>query len=416
MRPFVIDSNVIIKKIGRPKFLLGLFLSLLGFYLALRFGPLWYLKADARVPGDFNVYWIAAERLSQGQRIYWSTDESPFKYSPTYLYLFRYSFFFLEHRLAAALWTTLSLITYFGALLRLGGRLLIKTDLQRRVLAALCVGVALSWQGFLETLSYGQVDLLLGAGILWITASTLDDSRRGTSRSSLFRVLLWALILIVKPHMLLILLPACFAFGWRECLSVLSATALMYVVPALWIGPTALLDLFREWFLCLREQQDYIFMIGNINQSMGAVTARLSGQLSAVGTFNTLFVGLYLVLSATLFVLRRNRFGDGSKEEKLCWLAYGVSGYLLVSPLSWRWFVFLWVPLVAIMTYVDKKTLTPLLAWALLAVLTKKGVSPLLGVNFPDWVSFVGLYMWASFVLFSVAFSYLRRPSLQSVG
>src|SRR3954466_5153231 len=84
------------------------FIALVALYLALRFGPLWYFNADSRMPGDFYVSRVAAERMIAGQNIYVPGDPSPFKYSPTFAYLFRYTVFLLEENFSPAFWMVAS--------------------------------------------------------------------------------------------------------------------------------------------------------------------------------------------------------------------------------------------------------------------------------------------------------------------
>jgi hypothetical protein len=286
-----------------------------------------------------------------------------------------------------------------------------KQKFEQRILLSIVLGIFLSWRGFLETLSYGQVDLLLGAGLLWITSSTIDSRKEGARGSAIFRVFLWALLLTVKPHMALILLPACLAFGWKECLRVLALTLVMYLLPTLWIGTDSMITLFREWIACLREQQGVAFMTGNINQAVGAVLARLSDQLESVGLLGALGILIYASVFGILALpnIRHSLCKEQSTEVKLCWMTYGISGYLLFSPLSWRWFVFLWVPVVAIISYLEEQSIKLLSAWALLAVLTNGAIAYLLGLSAADRVSFFGLYMWASCVLFLVTIVQLRK-------
>jgi hypothetical protein len=71
-------------------------------------------------------------------------------------------------------------------------------------------------------------------------------------------------------------------------------------------------------------------------------------------------------------------------------MALGMSGYLLFSPLSWRWLVFFWVPIA--LTRMERPRVS-LAIWALLALATR--------VPFPnDGASAWGVFTWASLALF----------------
>ena len=402
----------IIKPIFDPirVFYVGL-ISIIIVYLVVRFGLLWYINPSSRIPQDFNVYRLAAERLSEGKAIYVPTDELPYKYSPTFAYLFRYSFFFIEKKLAAAIWKALSVLAFLGALARFGHRLLQTARLERQVLMALIIGILLSWHGFLETLGIGQVDLLLGAGLIGLATSVLNPSFEISQWSWIMRSFLCASILAVKPHMALAIFPFCFGMGWAECLGVAVTTLIIYFLPSMWIGLDPLVGLFREWVACLRQQQDVTFMIGNPNQAIGAVIARCLGHPDSVGLLNRVFLGIdFSVFLALAWPNLRKATNSGlGRKAQLLWLAYGISSYLLFSPLSWRWFVFLWIPVVAIIAYVDEKPLKLLSIWAFLAILNHSGMARLSGMAEGDGVSFFGFYMWASLALFVAVLVLLRQ-------
>jgi hypothetical protein len=138
--------------------------------LIYRFGWLLWLGPTGSMPGDFAVCWHAVERLISNQPVYQATDGSPFKYSPTFLYLFK-SLVFLGHgNQSAAGWITASVLLFFGGAALWIFRTPSLRSRPRAVLAAFGLGVILGWRGFFETLSYGQVDLILqGAFLIWVS-------------------------------------------------------------------------------------------------------------------------------------------------------------------------------------------------------------------------------------------------------
>jgi hypothetical protein len=108
-------TNLPMKTLSFPQaraFLLAILLTV-GLVLGLRFSVGFLSTEASRVPGDFHVYWKACERLVNFQSFYVPEDSSPYKYSPTFTYLFRATFFQLSERPAAALWMLLSVIAFF---------------------------------------------------------------------------------------------------------------------------------------------------------------------------------------------------------------------------------------------------------------------------------------------------------------
>lgn len=380
---------------------LSVFFAGVALSLSLRFGLFWYLEPASRIPGDFQVYWVAAERLSAGLPIYQPTDTSPFKYSPTFAYLFRWCLFSLNQKLAAAVWMAASVLAFFGALLVLGSRLVARAGNPGQLVGAAVVAIALSWHAILETLSYGQVDLSLGAALVVILLPATGGQRDRSNGSKALRALLWGLILMVKPHLALVLASACVAFGWREGLRAAIATSAFLVLPALWLGPARLMALFGEWWNCLRVQQDAAFMTGNINQSLAAVLTRLMDRPQEFGALSALAVLAYLALISLFRPVLRRRWGARggiSPETKLALLACGLCGHLVFSPLSWRWGVFLWIPIVAIVASLQRSPLK-LLPWLVLATACVGPIASWLGLGRDDQVSFLGLSCWASLAL-----------------
>ena len=386
-------------------------------YLAYRFGIVWYKVAELSGPnhfGDFGVYWLAAERLAQGAPIYLPTDSSPFKYSPTFAYIFRYSFFLLEKKASAIIWILASIGVYSGATFQLASRLLATYKNKNQILFIIIIGIFLSWRGLFESLSYLQIDLLLGAAIVWITTSAIPTLGAHPKCPIFLRTLIWSLVLSVKPQMGIILLPAIFAFGIHEGLGIALATLFTYWAPSLWIGTESLFSLLHQWITCLRIQQDSAFMTSGLNQTAAAVIARLLHQTHAVGLLEIFCLTGYLLTVGWLAfpTIHRGIHYEKSQKIRLLWLAFGMSGYLVFCPLSWRWLTFLWVPIVAIIAALQTKPSRFTLAWLVLATLTKNGVANLFGLTAADGASQIGLYMWASTALFLEISFLIKRSRL----
>ncbi len=362
--------------------------------LAYRFGPLWYSEGNSPLPGDFQVYWLAAKRWMEGSSIYLPSDPSPFKYSPSFAIFFQATFFQLNPRLAAAVWNVASVLAYLGSLGFLGIRLMNRVDRPGRLVFGVLAGIALSWHGFLETLSYGQADLLLGSAWVFIMATFLPgpdgahgDRHAEASSGWIARSLLVACILAVKPQFLIALLPLALVVRKRELLAAALLTAALYLAPVFSVGPKALIQQFQAWMDCLRVQQDSAFLAANINQSASSVLARWLGHPEWVGALGALGVlGFWLGFgkSVTRSGLHR-RAGTLPWNAALGFFSLALAGYLLFSPLSWRWLTFLWVPLClsVLALGAPARTLAP---WAGLALLTQSRVSQWVGQSLSEWL------------------------------
>ena len=399
---------------NRSKWLLLSGLSFIFCLLAYRFGPLWYSEGSSPLPGDFQVYWLAAKRWVEGSPIYLPSDPSPFKYSPSFAIFFQTTFFQLNPRLAAALWNVASVLAYLGSLGFLGIRLLNRVERPGRIALGMLAGIALSWHGFLETLSYGQADLFLGSAWVFMMATFLSAPSGWIARS-----LLVACILAVKPQFLIALVPLVLVLGKRELLAAALCTAALYLAPAVTIGPQALIHQIQAWIDCLRVQQDSAFLAANINQSAASVLARWLGRPEWVGVLGALGVlGFWLGFgkSATRSGLHR-RTGTLPGDAALGFFSLALAGYLLFSPLSWRWLTFLWVPLCTSVLALGApmRTLAP---WAGLALLTQSRVSQWvgqwlnewLGLSEPDAISRWGVPCAASAALFWAIRNAMKTP------
>lgn len=371
-------------------------LGFLALFLTFRFGILWYFNAESRIPQDFSVYQTTSERLIRGEQIYLPTDGLPYKYSPMFAYFFRSTFFLLEKKTAAAVWMGFSILSFFSALAIFSLALLQRVHKLTQVTIGILLGIIFGWHGFLENLGYGQADLLLGAGVIaYYTHVFTPEKKRW------WRGLLWALLLSTKPHLGLIWLPVGLIFGWRELAFTGGTAASIYLLPLIFQGWQAGLSMYISWFECLRQQQDVDFMVGNVNQALAAVIARILQVPASFGILERIGLGLYLIGLLVLGYFKKTSY---DLSDRLLLISYGISGYLIFSPLSWRWFSFFWIPCVLILSscvFRKKEWIYSLLPWGILALFTKTSVwSRIPGLNAEDSVSYFGLYAWASASLF----------------
>ncbi|RZA08165.1 MAG: DUF2029 domain-containing protein [Proteobacteria bacterium] len=401
------------KPFPRYQSVCGAILLLITLILGYRFGIAWFLNPDARIPQDWHVYWAAAERLIAGENIYQPQDALPFKYSPTFAYFFRYSFFLLPEKMAAALWMLLSVFSFFGALAYASSTLLPFVKNPRRYCYFLIVAIILAWKGVLETLSFGQIDLFILAAYLVIGGSAWSPHHAKSGHRAL-RICLWVAILTAKPHFLFVWGITLFISPIVEAMMLAVAVLASYALPILWLGPASLNLQFRQWWNCLVEQQDASFMITNFNQSLSATMGRLAERADLVK-----HLGLGLLAAFGLFLLwlfsrlprRALIAGIASQRARLLWWGFGLSSFLVFSPLSWRWLIAGWPPLVAIAA--GETRLRYLAPWMLFTLFTQSALVGPLGFLKIDGPSYYGLFCFGSLALWAIFAGLLaqKRPT-----
>lgn len=363
-------------------------------YLLGRFVFVHYLSLDPPIPTDFKVYWVMSERLASSESIYNPNDGSPFKYSPIFAYVFYYSLYLLPIKLAVSIWTSCGILLFLVPLAWFGTYLIRQSKNGARVAALVVLSIFLSWRGFLETLSYGQVDLILGGLVLSIFIQVFRP------RSILSRALLWSLIFSVKPQFALLLPVAVMTFGWRDGAAAFLVSALLFFAPWIWMGSEQFNQVLLDWYAVLSTQHLTYPVATPLNQSIGAVAARVLERVEWFNIFT--LIGIIVFLLSNLYLWRVTKklrhAGVFTAEKKLALLCIGLSGYLLFSPLSWRWNVFFWIPIVAVVSTFPRPYYK-LLPWMILTFVTLGPVANQLQVFHDDFVSFFGIYMFATLLL-----------------
>lgn len=377
--------------------ILAFVLSVPAAVLTYRFG--WSLLTDPGrpIPGDFMVYWRAVERTLAQEPVYRPTDGSPFKYSPTFLYLFKALVHSDDVRRSVSLWSAFSVLSFFSGMGWLIWRCLaLFPNRQKLIVGTLALGIVLGWRGFFETLAYGQVDLILQGMFLVWTATLL----RPWSKPETF--LFWSLpglVLMIKPQMGIAFLP-CFAFLPLPTLALLgSITLVWYLAPGAWIGLSSLALLFEQWVACLRIQQSAEFISGNLNQSLSATLARIIESPGSAGTWTTGLLIVFVVLVTALrFRIPASTYLSEPRLRVQLALA-GLSAFLVFSPLSWRWMIMAWAPILALSVALTRGRRVLILGVAL-SLLTHSVFGGWIEKLHSDGVSHYGIYTWVSLCWF----------------
>jgi hypothetical protein len=310
---------------------------------ALGVGIVLYLRYPGKfdaytsaVPQDFGVYVKAWQRYVQGESPYVATEYLSFKYSPGMLALIGVlpktpsdAWFMFSTLCVAAL--TLSFM--IGARYRTW-----------RDVAALILGVALSWKGILECFDYGQVEVVIFPVLILATSIY---TRYTLLAGALVGMLPW-----IKAPLLFMIVPFAFASSRRERedgkpplrrLKLFVSGFLFSSVfwgaglPSLAFGPDRAMRMSQDWFNLLKTQPASLFS-HDVNQSLWASVSRwvdVSGTHGATMMTALGIAGVLAGLLMGLLILRRPY--APTAQDSFVWISPWLIMGQLVNPLSWRW-------------------------------------------------------------------------------
>ena len=351
---------------------LAIVLAIFVLYTIGRFG-IDQIRPPGLIHNDYMNFHHASDRLVQGAPIYQSGDASPFKYSPTFLVLFKYTFDLLPRNWAWTLWCAISITGFAWATYWLWVSAGLTFRLRRRVfLLLIAAGAICGWHGYLEHFSYGQGDMILFTLFVAGVATTPKVSGDALAGA------LMSLLLITKPQAGILLAYFLVCRRWRMLAITAGGTLALLLAPVLGWGLTRQLQLFGQWWVVL-SQQSIEFLTGNLNQSVAVTLAWPTAATAAPRNHARMAITTLLL-------------------------------YAVVSPLSWRWFTFLWLP-AGVALAVDALALVPrprvqlalLAAFALTGTLLQTFVAHALGIAEVDELSRIGLYTLGNCLLFLTA-------------
>jgi hypothetical protein len=280
-----------------------------------------------QTPTDFAVYLRAWQRFSQHQSPYVLSDPSPYKYAPGILLLFG----LLPHQPAQAwmVFSTLSILAFSVSLAFSSG---FETPKKTLLLA---VGYALAWKGILETLDYGQIELLIfsvaiGAGVLLIRKPRISGALAGTLP---WFKLPWGGLAV--PFILILLRNDVDGLAHRKLKRWLTGFIGSMIfwgaaVPSWLCGAEEAKHFSHDWLVLLKAQPADLFS-SPINQSL------LSSMTRWLGGSGLLGLGLCAVLGGYLLGRLLVKTKGQETTETLSWLSPWLLWVQLMNPLSWRW-------------------------------------------------------------------------------
>lgn len=281
-------------------------------------------------PSDFAVYLKAWERAKLGQTPYVATDPSPYKYSPGILTAVS-----LLPEFPPQAWYAFSVFCILSWILALavGARYTSMVPL-----LGLCVGTLLAWKGVLETLDYGQLEILLFA--LAIVSGAL------VGKLPFFSGLLAGTLPWIKLPWLLLLLPLLLrrrelnrqtGYGERGLRLLVSGYVLScflwgIALPSLTWGADRSLLFTQQWFELLKTQPLALYL-SDMNQSLWVSTLRWFPGWAWQVSWGVLGI----LLSWILARLIRRTLSARPKGDVMDWMCGWILLTQLVNPLSWRW-------------------------------------------------------------------------------
>ena len=356
-----------------------------------------FFRFQHGTPGDFEVYRVALSRLDAGLAVYQISDLNPYKYSPAFLWIFKWAFgwsrdpwpWFLGFSLSAwcgSLWMFLKSLRIEGWL---GS-------------VALVIALLLGFRGILETLGYGQVDLLLHSVVLIAYSRWLGGvSEKGKGLESILIGVGFAGVLVVKPPFLLLMVPFFLARNWTVAGSMVLSLFAFLGIPFVMKGAGGGMALYSEWFALLQQQHTPEYLTGNMVQNLSATICRWFGILDQVHRIQHGIEILTLCFFGVLW-FRRVRMTPG-------WILSFLPLHFLVYPVTYRTTLFSLIPvyLWLFFGYLHRRftgiTLILGLLSALLLLLATREGAQILGIQDWDRLSALGIYAGAAILLWAAS-------------
>jgi hypothetical protein len=345
------------------------------------------------LPTDFSVYYRALERLDQGKTPYVAEDSSPYKYSPGALAILRA----LPNDLSHA-WVAYSA---FSILMLMVGLALGSRYASWDQVGLLGVGVILAWKGILETLDYGQLELVIfGIAVLAFAIRRSVPLLAGVLAGTLpWLKLPWGLLLL---PLILVSTESLQKGGVKEKRTrifitgyVLAALAWGAGVPSVLFGSNRAMELTREWIEILRVQPGDLYSTA-INQSLWSTLHRWISE-------SQLAVGLGLIgVSWLLGRLVIRSLSTHLTREVFVWVTPWLILIQLLNPLSWRWgSVFVIGAPLAAWRHDQGSSLGRSILWGCVALLYLIQLNPV--VQFLGYAHWTQFHEWGAVTLFWIA-------------
>lgn len=337
---------------------------------------------------DFRVYYGAVQDFFDGNNPYttnYGLDTGYFKYPPFTLYLFGI-LKLLPYWLAQVIHLSLSAVA-----------LMISLPLLTTVAERYSFNKQKTWllyAGFFSIaihlareLHMGNINLILlglfSAGLYFI------------DRKSAVTIICWSLMIILKPIMILTVVPLLFFGKWRLVGYISLAGLCFFLFPAIHLGWNGNLDIWNDWYISISEHGNYIISYN----SLRFLAFHYVGITSEWGpSLTVLFVLLLL-----LFLSIRNR----RQDQLINWIVVFVAFIPNFFVTDTQHFL-ISVPLIVFLMH-ELAIRKSIVAWLIFSVafgLFSLNSNDLLGRNLSDFMYdngmlgignliFIGLYIFA---------------------
>ncbi|MEK7691907.1 MAG: glycosyltransferase family 87 protein [Bdellovibrionota bacterium] len=302
-------------------------ISLVTIALFIRYPANQEVQLGGQTPTDFGVYMRAWQRVNLGENPYVLTDGSPYKYAPGALALFKV----MPDKLGNA-WFVFGTLSIFalGLALTVGVRYVA----WRNVLWVI-FGLIFAWKGILETLDYGQLELLI-VGVATVGAALLPHTP--FTAGLLIGTLPWfklPWLALALPFLLVVIRRdqkglSRFVSGYMVACFLWAAA-----IPSWLFGSERALYLSQQWFSVLRAQPKELYY-SDINQSLWVSVTRWMGSGSLAELCLALGLGA-MGLGILIGWLMARPSRTPTWQGALPWMSPWLILIQLLNPLSWRW-------------------------------------------------------------------------------
>ena len=252
---------------------------------------------------DFLVYYSAIKDFFSGNDPYASNyglDTGYFKYPPFTLYLFGYNFWLPFHT-AKIIHLILSSLALLYSIPVLAAMIRKVKGIDKKYTWILYLSFFSIVIHMVREFHMGNVNLiLLGLftfGLAHLKADTIW-----------YTIISWSLMIIIKPIMVLILLPLLFFNYWKHVLYIGLFGIFFFLFPVVHVGWNANLELWINWFAAISEHGEYITSYN----SLRFLASNYLGITSEWGPSLTVL----LILLFLLFIYRRTQI----QESLISWI------------------------------------------------------------------------------------------------
>jgi len=275
---------------------------------------------------DFKVFYHAAQAFVQGEPVYhraFGLDSGNFKYSPFALLPF-VPLSFLPYFYAKLIYYLIC--TCFISLTIIASKRIwdVLTIGQSQQNIYILVSMAIICGGHLfRELHLGNINLLVLYALLAVLSLTIKNKDKTAG-------LLFALVLLFKPHFIVLIPLLLLRRKWKMLLSMLIGLLIGFLIPALFVGFAKDFVLYSEWINAIIQHNNYFFDQQN---TIHIILYNLFVKyiLADPGAGFILFLISVVALGLLFFVLRNLKIESSSQDQQLAKADFTFEYLLIIS-------------------------------------------------------------------------------------